>query len=202
MRENQRDMIARQRRRPGVGAPLLVNYDHSGEIKPDPQRPPSEIALEATGTDGEPAIWLDDFFWVDLLNAWSRNSLTVRIRPTPNALLHPVVLHQVNMLRRVAPAWRVAAHCYVGDLGAEGVLAQTALSPYHEIHIIDGCRDGKRPSAHALRVEDALARIRRVQVANDRTTPILVCRAASPGEAEHASTIRTGATTLISTPTG
>ncbi|MCB9849738.1 MAG: hypothetical protein H6817_03445 [Phycisphaerales bacterium] len=175
MREDQWQMTAQKRRKPGAGAPRLIPFD-GGEIQPvDPQQAPSEIALEATGPSGEPAHWLDDFFWVDLLQAWSRESMTIRFLPTPDALLHPVVIHQVNMLRRVATNWRIAGHCYVHDLAPDGMIAQAALSPYHEIHLIDGRREGSAATAHALRIEDALARIRRVQVANSRNTPILVC---------------------------
>jgi hypothetical protein len=175
MREVQRDMTARRRRKPGAGAPLMIPFDGLPSLEPDPNRPPSELSLEATGPSGEPAAWLDDYLWVDLLRAWGETPLAIRILPTPHALLHPVVLHQVNMLRRVAPRWRISAHCYVGDLAPEGHIAQAALSPYHEIHLLDQPAPHHATTAHALRMEDAVARLRRVQVANQRNTPILAC---------------------------
>jgi hypothetical protein len=70
MREVQRDMTARRRRKPGAGAPLMIPFDGLPSLEPDPNRPPSELSLEATGPSGEPAAWLDDYLWVDLLRAW------------------------------------------------------------------------------------------------------------------------------------
>ncbi|HRX86197.1 MAG TPA: hypothetical protein P5572_14350 [Phycisphaerae bacterium] len=185
MRENHWQMTAQKRRKPGAGAQLHVTADTSEPLPADAETPPSELLLEATDAAGEPAAWLDDFFWMSALQAWSNAPLTVRFLPTPHSLLHPVVLHHVSMLRRVAPQWRVVGHCHVNDLAEDGAINAAAQSPYHELHIAEGAREGEPRPAHPLRIEDALARIRRIQVANGRTMPIIVCvrpqhRAASP----------------------
>jgi hypothetical protein len=74
----------------------------------------------------------------------------------------------------VQPIWELVAECYLSDLSAEGRLAQAALTPYHEIRVIDAVRPGAPQSAHPLRMNDAIARIRQAQTANHRTTPVIV----------------------------
>jgi hypothetical protein len=175
MRENHWQMTAQRRRKPGAGDQIRIASTSTEAIAADPANPPCEIVLEATTSSGEPAAWLDDYFWVALLQAWSHVSLTVRFAATPRALLNPVVMHHANMLRRVATNWRVVGLCHVHDLEPEGAVTQIAQSPYHEIHIVDEPRGGESRPAHALRIDDAVARIRRVQVANGRTMPIILC---------------------------
>lgn len=175
MRENHWLMTAQKRRKPGAGAVIELAWDHTDTLTVDPACPPTELVLETTNDAGEPAAWLDDYFWMPLLQAWSESPLTVRFTASPVALLHPVVLHEVSMLRRVAPQWRLVGHCHVNDLAAEGAINAAAQSPYHEIHIAEGTRPGEPRPAHPLRLEDALARIRRIQVAAGRTLPIIVC---------------------------
>jgi hypothetical protein len=175
MRENHWEMTARKRRKPGAGQLVRIPFDAAETVVANPADPPAEIALEATGPGGKPADWLDDPFWLPLLQAWSHERVTVRILPSPRGLLHPVVLHHVRMLRRVAPNWRVVGHCHVEDLSAAGALADAALSAYHEIHLTEAADSGEPRQGHALRLDDALARIRRVQVASNRHTPIVVC---------------------------
>lgn len=175
MREHHWEMTARKRRRPGAGECLLIPFDSSGAVDTAVPQPPTSLALETTSATGELADWLDDNFWVAMLQAWSNERLSIQILPTPEALLHEVVLHHLHMLRRVAPHWRLVGECYVNDLSQDGLLAQAALSPYHELRIRAGARSGQPQSGHPLRLEDALARIRRVQVANSRSTPIVVC---------------------------
>lgn len=173
--EIERLSTMQRRRRPGVVRLLQIPFAGVDELAIDPAEPPTELHIEPTGPSGETALWLDDFFWLGLIQTMPRHSLTVRFAPTPDALLHPVILHQLNMIRRVSPEWRLVGQCYVSDLAGEHRLAQAALSVYHEIRIHDAVRPGSSRTAESLRIEDALERIREVQAANKRTTPLIVC---------------------------
>ena len=177
MLENQRELTRQRRRRPNTGTIIHLPFEGSDHAALDNAEPPAELHLEATGPSGETAIWLDDFFWLKLIQQWPQSPLTIHFHPTNNSLLHPVILHQLNMLRRVAPQWRLVGYCYVSDLALEGRLSQAASTVHHEIHVIDAVRPGVPRPAHAMRIEDALAKMRQVQAANNRTTPIVVrCR--------------------------
>jgi len=175
MRDQHWEMTAMKRRKPGSGEQIRIRFDSTETLAVDPSRPPAEITLEATGPSGDPAEWLDDAFWLTLLQAWSGHSLTVRFLPSPQVLLNSVVLHHVHMLRRVAPNWHIVAHTHVHDLAADGALADAAMTPYHEIHLVEAARTAHSARTTALRPEEALARIRRVQVANGRHAPIVIC---------------------------
>jgi hypothetical protein len=171
----QREQARRRRRRAIDGAVIEVPFDGPLEPLAALTEPPADLRLATTDDSGEVAHWFDDYFWVELIQRWGKVGLSITFLPTANALLHSVLDHHVRMLRRVAPIWRMTGQCYLTDLEPDGALPQAALSLYHELHIIDAPRNPALPSAKPLRVEDAMARIRQIQAANNRTTPIVVC---------------------------
>ncbi len=181
IRESQREMTAQRRRRPGAGRTLAIPFHGLDDFIADPHEPPAEIALEATGQHGETAIWLDDFFWLSLLKPWSQYPVRIRFKNTPAGLLHPVVLHQLNMLRRVAPAWRLIAECGVDALADEARRRDAALSGYHEIHLLG---DNGGQTIPIPELGNLLAQMRQIQAANQRTTPIIACPRAAEMEIE------------------
>ena len=178
MRKKQREMTMQRRRKPNAGLVVHIPFEGSDDFDVNNMEPPAELHLDATGPSGETAIWLDDYFWLELIRRWSAEPLTIHFHPTPKSLLHPTVIHQLKMLRRVAPKWRLVGHCYLDDLAPEGQIAEVALAVHHEIRIMDAAQPGdthRGKQAHPLRIQNVVARIRRIQAANDRTTPIIVC---------------------------
>ncbi len=176
LRKEQRMSTMQRRRKPGNERCLQFAFDADGSLAGIDGDVPQEIHLEATNNDADAAPWLDDYFWMELMQRWSDAPVSVHFQATKGSLLHGVIIHQLNMLRRVVPHWRLIGHCYLSDLEAEGVIEQAAVTVYHEIHVIDGRRPGAADSRHPMRIEDAIATMRKVQRANKRNTPIVVCR--------------------------
>lgn len=174
MRTDQRSDAVRRRRKPGEGRIVHIPFDGNVPPAPADAEPPAEIIIDATDAAGVSADWLTDYFWLDILQQWSSQPVVIRFQPTHESLLNPVVLHQVNMLRRVAPEWRIVGECYLSDLAVEGRIAQAAVTGYHEIRVLDANRPGAPNSGHPLRLEDAAKRFRQVQTASQKTTPIFV----------------------------
>jgi hypothetical protein len=175
IRDCEREMTAQRRRRPGTGRAIFIPFNGLDDFTADPSDPPAEIALEATGQHGETAIWLDDFFWLSLLKPWSQFPVTIRFHATPDSLLHPVILHQLNMLRRVAPAWRIVGECTADYLADPDRLHTAALSAYHELHVVDDPQGASPTSVTSSELDNMLAQMRQIQGANQRTTPIVAC---------------------------
>jgi len=185
MRKEERRAAISRRRRPGAGRLIRLPFDGNIPASRFEDQIPTEIEIEATNQSGEAADWLTDHFWVDLLGQWVDEPIIVHFVATPGSVLHPVVVHQVHMLRRVADKWRVVGHCYAADLAGEGRVAQAAVSPYHELRIVDGARPGG-PKTPIPRIEDVLSRMRAIQSAQNRTTPVLVGCSAPPTTAHQA----------------
>jgi hypothetical protein len=173
MQNKERWRAMQRRRRPAAARILSLRFEARPPLIPEGIDAPSELHLEPTGPDGETALWLDDFFWLELIQRWPQKPLTIHYLPTPHGLLHPVVLHQLTMLRRVTPEWRLIGHCYRSDLAGESQQAQAALSLYHEIHIRNEARVGSS-TAGLLSMEALLAKLSQLQAANRRTAPIIV----------------------------
>ncbi|MCA9252275.1 MAG: hypothetical protein R3E58_09170 [Phycisphaerae bacterium] len=175
LRKEQRISTMQRRRKPGNERCLQFAFDADGSLAGIEGDAPQEIHLEATNKEAEAAPWLDDYFWMELIQRWSDAPISVHFQPTKGSLLHGIIIHQLNMLRRVVPHWRLIGQCYLSDLEAEGVIEQAAVTVYHEIHVIDARRPGAPESRHPLRIDDAIATMRKVQRANKRNTPIVVC---------------------------
>ncbi|MHC4064786.1 MAG: hypothetical protein ACYSUQ_14665 [Planctomycetota bacterium] len=176
MRKQQREAAA-GRTRPAEPHRIAFPADGNGDPGPKDAPPPSELLIEATDPTGEVVDWFDDVWWMELLSRWKDDRLTVHILPTEAALLHPVVLHHVSMIKRVTPGWRVIAHGYCCDVNGDAAVEALATSAYDEVRLLDGARPnaaGTQLPAHALRVEDLFSRVRQIQRRQGTTRPVLV----------------------------
>jgi hypothetical protein len=177
VRGNERAMIAATRQKPRGRPILYVKAVGLGECRPGDGAVPGELHLEATDDGGEPADWFDDYWWVDVLQRWQEHPLAIHILATPGALLHPVVLHQMDMLRRVASHWRRIGHCHVDDVITDDAMQRLAVSPYDEVRVLDAFRPGAGKSAaerRDVRVERLFGQVLRLQAASGATRPILI----------------------------
>ncbi len=176
LRHEMRDATRESRGRPGETTPVLLTHAGDGSIAGDLPKGAVELTLEATDAQGELAPWLDDLWWTGVIQRWCDDLIVVRFLPTTGAVLHPVVLYQTEMLRRVVPGWRVVAQAYVDDLASDDDINQIAGSAYHEVRFYDQRRPGT-PVSDRFRehppIEDLFGRIRMAQSRMYRTTPIL-----------------------------
>lgn len=191
-----------RRLRPPGASRLEVRFDEVRVIGDEPQGCPGEILLDATNGEAMIAPWLTDDWWMELVVRWADDPLAIHVMPTPGALLHPLVLSQVEMLRRVVPGWRLIGHAELRAVDSEVAANTIAASPYHEIRVHDDVRSSDRdrsvdethpcreshpdtspdhPDGHSddsrptgLRIEQVFARIRARQQALGATKPILV----------------------------
>ncbi len=177
MYRNER-MLAEGTRRKPQGRPVLhVAAMGTGDCEPHDGEVPGELHLEATDETGEAADWLEDSWWMEVLNRWHAHPLAIHILPTPRALLHPVVVHHLEMLYRVAPQWRRIGHCYVDDVVEDGDIRRLASSSYDEVRVIDSFRPSTGKSEAQLRdikVEKFLGRVMRAQSSIGATRPMLI----------------------------
>ena len=186
-----------RRRRPGEAVRLPANIPDEEETQSQspedriPEIPPSELWLDATDVDGEIASWFEDGWWTEVINRWGEDPLTIHISPTPASLLHPVVLYGVEMVRRVAPRWRIVGHAYAEEVCLDSTVEAIARSPYHEVRFIDTPRPETPPAARVdppFPVEELMSRVRRAQLAVRRTWPVLV-RVASDARLQEANAV-------------
>lgn len=193
------------RRAPREPTRIVATFDN-GALGKDIERGPIVLTIEATSGDSELAPWLDDIWWTGVIQRWAECHVTVCIAPTPGALLHPVVLHQVEMLRRVVPDWRIVGHAYVDDVPSDDDATRLAGSPYHEVRFIDQPRLGTPPSDRCtwkLTVDGLFVRICNEQSRLGVSLPVLVRLPATPPETASASpaSARRAATTATSPDT-
>ncbi|GMU37270.1 MAG: hypothetical protein KJ057_06635 [Phycisphaerae bacterium] len=113
-----------------------IPWGGTGRIEVGPNAGPVELILEVTGPDGDLASWFDDFWWVDALTMYKDRSVTVHIAPTPGAVLSPVVLHQMQMLRRVEPRWTAIGYLRAEELSDPEIPRKLRGVPYHEVRVI------------------------------------------------------------------
>ncbi len=173
----RRDATVQRRRAPG--APVRLRFPFSDPVTVDDETAsgPIQLELEVTGGTGDFAVWLDDEWWAEAITHWADDDVTVLVGQTPSALAHPILRHQLDMLRRVVPSWRLVAYAYRDDIEGDVEMEAVATSPYHEIRFIDELRSNR---ASAARVQPVPAlpvlfsRIRKVQSRRRVSTPILV----------------------------
>lgn len=156
---------------------LRIAFSSDGSLPGGADVHPGELVLEATGPTGDIAEWFNDFWWTDVLHRWMDQAMTVVVEPTPVAMVHPVVLHHVAMIRRVAPSWRVIGRGFASDLSHPGSIGDIVQSGYHEIQVQEGPRDcnlicGKTGDIRP--VDEIFAEIRREQQRIGVPRPILV----------------------------
>ncbi len=138
-REERRQEVTRRRTRPPQ--PQRLFFPASGEGGCDTvleQNRPVEICIETTDAEGCAAAWLTDQWWIQVQSACKHTITTVVILPTPNAMLDAVVLHQLEMLRRITPHWRLICYVDMADIPADVRLERLASLPYDEIRIVEG----------------------------------------------------------------
>lgn len=128
------------RRPPRPPVDITARFDADGVLGPDLLPSLSTLIIEATGPAGEPAAWLDDSWWTDVIQVWGEEAISIHFAPTPGALLHPVVLHQVDMLRRVVPWWRVLGFAYHDDIRTDEQITALVRSNYDEVRFFDAPR--------------------------------------------------------------
>lgn len=173
----EREAAAATRKRPVVPHRCTIRADGDGAHAPADGPTPTELYLEATDPTGEIAVWFDDAWWLESLQRWGGLRLAIHILPSQAALLHPVVLHHVAMVKRVAPNWRVVGYAYLHEINGEAGIERLATSAYDEVRFVDGPRPNCRdlvPAGHTLRIEDLFSRVRRIQQQGGTTRPMLV----------------------------
>jgi hypothetical protein len=188
MQDERRAAVQSARKRPSAPHRRTFTAEGDGKHGPEDAPPPTDLFLEATHPSGEIATWFDDIWWMESLRRWRDLPLVIHLVPSEAALLHPVVLHQVAMVARVAPNWRVVGYGYATEIGGDAAIERLATSTYDEIDFVEGLRPGgpgSAPPRHALRIQDLFSRVRRIQRELGATRPVLV-RAKSvppvPGE--------------------
>ncbi len=135
--EKARMAVARTRRPPGPLIEIAALHDRAPDLSIVPFGARVDYCIEATAPDGSLASWLDDEWWIDVLERWSDTGMSIQIAPTPDAILHPILLYQLEMVRRVACDWGVVGFAHWSEFNSEDAMKQAARSPYHEIRVID-----------------------------------------------------------------
>ncbi len=155
---------------------VLVPHGSHGALGRSAAPEIDELVLEATGPGGQPADWLCDEWLVLAVQAWGEQPVTVRLLPSPDALLNPVTLHEFEMLRRIAPRWRLVGEAYLEDFTDEKAVEAAAHSPYHELRVVDAPRPDRDDPGHGANwgIDRLFGLIRSIQQRGGATLPILV----------------------------
>lgn len=170
----QRTQTSSQRRPPHQPVIVEVPFEGSDEIAVGLPAAPLQLNIMATDHTGETAPWFDDTWWTELIARYADDTLSIVMAATPSALLHPIVLHHLEMLFRVVPGWRIAGYAFVDDLQTNEEWEQAARSPYHELRIVDRLRNPALASRIEVRpVEEVIGAIRAAQQRMSATRPVL-----------------------------
>lgn len=166
------------RGRPRCPAAVTVKFDSQGGIPEQALGGAMRLTIEATDAQGELSLWLDDDWWSEVIRHWADEEVAVIVAATPGALLHPLVLHQLIMLRRVVPPWRLIGEAYVGEVTTDEQVKDLAVSCYHEVRLFDQTRPGVGTGADrcnwSLSISELFGRIRAAQNRVGAKTPVLV----------------------------
>jgi hypothetical protein len=203
-REDARSEIEHRRQAPIAPAHVVAAFGAEGKLDHVSDAKALTVTIECTNDAMELASWLTDDWWATLMHHWAGRAITIHIAPTPTALLNPVLLHQLTMLRRVAPNWRIVGHAFVDDVITDEAVSELAQSPYHEARFRDCSRVPAPPSDRSSwtpAIEDLFARVRREQTRLGRTMPILVRLPADrPATFPHRAQVDKGVTTPSASP--
>jgi len=172
----RRKAAAARRRKPRRPQVREFAATGDGDHGPDTVPYPTELRLETTYDDGRIATWFDDTWWLETLRRWKDRSLTIHVLPTPEALLHPIVLHQLEMIRRMLTPWRVIGHCYLPEIAQPILMPRLAINQYDEVRIIDAQRPETeerdvRPARMTL--DEVFERVRVIQIEQQADRPLL-----------------------------
>ena len=176
-REDARSEVEHSRQKPSEPAQVVAAFGAEGKLDLAPDATALTVTIECTNDAMEFASWLTDDWWTTLMHHWADRTITLHIAPTPTALLNPVLLYQLAMLRRVTPEWRIIGQAFVDDVITDEAVAELAKSPYHEVRFRDCPRVTAPPSDRSSwtpTIEDLFGRLRREQARLGRTMPILV----------------------------
>ena len=178
----RRKVTAARRHRPSGPQVRVFPANGEGSHGPDTAPTPSDLHLEVSYEDGRVVTWFDDNWWLETLRRWKDRPLNIHIQRTPDALLNPMVTHELGMVRRLMTPWRLVGHCYLSDIGHPLLLPRVATSQYEEIRIIDADRPcanefETRPSKLTLR--EVFDRVRQIQAEEGVGHPLLT-RAPDP----------------------
>ncbi len=173
----ERRKVAVGRRRQPVGLrtvefPAFGDGCHGPEIGPYPD----ELRLESTCDEGQIADWFDDNWWLETLRRWKDCVLTIHLLPTPDALLHPIVTHELEMVRRLQSPWRLIGHAYLSDIAHPLIVPRVAVSHYDEVRIIDRDRpvtDAFAPRPAKLTLAELMAQVHEIQSTEKLSSPLL-----------------------------
>lgn len=171
-----RDTAQHRRCAPRDPVHVWMRLEGTGDVRDDIPPGPADVFLEVTNIEGELAGWFDDIWWTDAIERWADHDVTLHITPTADALLHPVILHNLGMARRVVPNWRIVGHAYADDVIREDEIELLAGSTYHEVRFTEAYRtwepgSGDRP--HPYPLAELFSLIRKAQTRLGATTPIL-----------------------------
>lgn len=170
-----RTQVAAQRRAPNQPTCVDVPFSGSEDIIVRLPAAPLQLNIFATDATGETAPWFDDMWWMELIGRYADEALTVVIIPTPAALLHPVVLHHLEMIFRVVPGWRMAGYAFVDDLQTLDEWELAARSAYHELRLLDRLRNPSLPTRMEVKpLDEVIGEIRRAQQRMSAKRPTII----------------------------
>ncbi len=173
---DQRRVAGTRRRRPTgihmIEFPAMGDGSHGPKTGPFPE----ELRLETTYENGQIASWFDDNWWLETLHRWKDRPLTIHILPTPEALLHTIVLHELEMVRRLQISWKLIGHCYLSDVAHPQLVTRAAVNQYDEIRIIDEHRTPSesyevRPAK--LTIAEVFEQIKTIQASEKVSAPLM-----------------------------
>lgn len=173
MRSEHRRQAQARRRPPQQARRVFFPCTDAGEFPQVDATKPLELMIAATDSTGEPAVWLTDAWWIDAVQLWKNQPVTVHLLATPGSLLNPVILHQLNMLKRIVPQWKVVAEGYVGDIHGSERLEYLAMSAYDDVRLIDGHRPGSAIGSMSITLAEVCARIGEIQAKHRISRPII-----------------------------
>ncbi len=154
MREKRRREITQCRRRPVKPQRIYFPADGIGEcLEVEPDKP-IELCIEATDAEGMLVPWLTDEWWIRTHLFCKDRTVTIVILPTTRSLLDSVVLYQLEMVRRIAPKWRIIGYAYTTDTKSETNAEVWVSTPYDEIRF---CEHSTVPANGTLERAKALA---------------------------------------------
>jgi len=130
----------RRRLRPPSTTQLVAPVAGGGKLPDDVPPGPIRIDVESTDSEGGLAKWFGDDWFAELIRRFGDDFVTLHIAPTPEALLHPCVVYEAEMLRRVVPHWRVVITAYLSDVQTLEAAKAVAETPYHELRVLDETR--------------------------------------------------------------
>lgn len=150
-REQVRRQSSQKRVRPSHSFRVTLSANGRGQRPTVEPSRPLHILLEATDPDGELVEWLNDDWWIETLREWKDRLVTLTLMPTPSAMLHPVVYHQLEMIRRVSPNWRIEAQVHGEELSNQASHERLLAGPYDEVVLLSSPNESNGNNGQVLK---------------------------------------------------